>query len=210
MASASAAVEARNQEATLYVGGLDERVDEDLLWELFVQAGPLASVSLPADKVTGRHKEFAFVEYRSEEDAEYAVCVLNMVRLFGKSLRVSRAGASGGAAGERGPPPRVDVGANLFVGNLAPEVDEKMLYDTFSAFGPLAQQPKVMRDLDSGASKGFGFVCFDAFESSDSALEAMTGQHFAGRPIVLQYAYKKGATPGAGAGERHGSYVVAR
>jgi len=29
----------------------------------------------------------------------------------------------------------VDVGANLFIGNLDPDVDEKMLYDTFSAFG---------------------------------------------------------------------------
>lgn len=27
------------------------------------------------------------------------------------------------------------VGANLFVGNLDPDVDEKLLYDTFSAFG---------------------------------------------------------------------------
>jgi hypothetical protein len=37
MASASAAVAQRNQDATVYVGGLDEKVDEELLWELFVQ-----------------------------------------------------------------------------------------------------------------------------------------------------------------------------
>ena len=70
-------------------------------------------------------------------------------------------------------------------GNLAPEVDEKMLYDTFSAFGPLAQQPKVMRDLDSGASKGFGFVSFDSFEASDAAIEAMNGQFLCNRPITV-------------------------
>ena len=29
----------------------------------------------------------------------------------------------------------LEVGANLFIGNLDPEVDEKMLYDTFSTFG---------------------------------------------------------------------------
>lgn len=28
-------------DATIYVGGLDERVSETLLWELFVQAGPV-------------------------------------------------------------------------------------------------------------------------------------------------------------------------
>ena len=33
--------EERNQEATLYVGNIDERVTESLLWELFIQAGPV-------------------------------------------------------------------------------------------------------------------------------------------------------------------------
>ena len=37
----------------------------------------------------------------------------------------------------------LDVGANLFIGNLDPEVDEKLLYDTFSAFGVILQTPKV-------------------------------------------------------------------
>lgn len=28
-------------DATIYVGGLDDKVSETLLWELFVQAGPV-------------------------------------------------------------------------------------------------------------------------------------------------------------------------
>ena len=44
-----------------------------------------------------------------------------------------------------------DVGANLFIGNLDNDVDEKLLYDTFSAFGVIVgNTPKVMRDPDSG------------------------------------------------------------
>ena len=35
------------------------------------------------------------------------------------------------------------MGANIFIGNLDPEVDEKLLYDTFSAFGVILQTPKV-------------------------------------------------------------------
>lgn len=31
----------RNQDATAYVGNLDPQVTEELLWELFVQAGPV-------------------------------------------------------------------------------------------------------------------------------------------------------------------------
>jgi len=37
----------------------------------------------------------------------------------------------------------LDVGANAFIGNLDPEIDEKLLYDTFSAFGVILQTPKV-------------------------------------------------------------------
>lgn len=37
------------------------------------------------------------------------------------------------------------MGANIFIGNLDPEVDEKLLYDTFSAFGVILQTPKVCR-----------------------------------------------------------------
>jgi hypothetical protein len=49
----------------------------------------------------------------------------------------------------------LDVGANLFIGNLDPEIDEKLLYDTFSAFGVILQTPKIMRDPDTGNSKGY-------------------------------------------------------
>lgn len=38
---------------------------------------------------------------------------------------------------------QLDVGANLFIGNLDPAVDERLLYDTFTVFGPLTQPAKV-------------------------------------------------------------------
>lgn len=37
--------EDRNQDATVYVGGLDDQVTETLVWELFIQAGPVVNVS---------------------------------------------------------------------------------------------------------------------------------------------------------------------
>ena len=45
----------RNQEATVYVGGLDTKMTEDLVWELFTQCGPVVNVHLPRDKITGDH-----------------------------------------------------------------------------------------------------------------------------------------------------------
>jgi len=94
----------------------------------------------------------------------------------------------------------LDVGANLFIGNLDPEVDEKLLYDTFSAFGVILQTPKIMRDPETGNSKGFAFINFASFDASDAAMEAMNGQYLCNRAITISYAFKKDSK-----GERHGS-----
>jgi splicing factor 3B subunit 4 len=185
----------KNPEATLYVGNLDPQMDETLLWELFIQCGPVASVYVPKDRVTSSHQGYAFVEMKREEDCEYAVKILNMIKVFGKPIRVNKASNQEGGKGQD-----VGVGANLFVGNLDSEIDEKMLYDTFSAFGSVITAPKVQRDPDTGESRGFGFVQFDSFEASDRAIEAMHGQFLAGKQITVVYAYKKDTN-----GERHGS-----
>ena len=79
-----------------------------------------------------------------------------MIKLHGKPVRVNKASQDKKSN---------DVGANLFVGNLDSELDEKLLYDTFSAFGVVITTPKIMRDPDSGNSRGFGFVSYDSFEA---------------------------------------------
>ncbi|KAK8619151.1 hypothetical protein V6N13_133118 [Hibiscus sabdariffa] len=181
----------RNQDATAYVGNLDPQVSEELLWELFVQAGPVVNVYVPKDRVTNLHQGYGFVEFRSEEDADYAIKVLNMIKLYGKPIRVNKASQDKKS---------LDVGANLFIGNLDPDVEEKLLYDTFSAFGVIVTNPKIMRDPDTGGSRGFGFISYDSFEASDAAIEAMNGQYLCNRQITVSYAYKKDTK-----GERHGT-----
>ncbi|KAL8244192.1 hypothetical protein R6Q59_010450 [Mikania micrantha] len=181
----------RNQDATAYVGNLDPQASEELLWELFVQAGPVVNVYVPKDRVTNLHQGYGFVEFRSEEDADYAIKVLNMIKLYGKPIRVNKASQDKKS---------LDVGANLFVGNLDPDVDEKLLYDTFSAFGVIVTNPKIMRDPETGNSRGFGFISYDSFEASDAAIESMNGQYLCNRQITVSYAYKKDTK-----GERHGT-----
>ncbi len=107
---------------------------------------------------------YGFVEFASEEDAEYAIKIMNMIKLYGKPIRVNpvritfsspfsslspqsrnqQKKKKKAARSNKG----LDVGANIFVGNLDPEVDEKLLYDTFSAFGVIITTPKVSLLLD--------------------------------------------------------------
>ena len=170
----------RNQEATCYIGNLDARVNEEILWELFMQCGPVVNVHIPRDKITGEHQGFGFVEFK----------IMHMIKLYGKPIKVNKASQDKRTQ---------EVGANIFVGNLSEEVDEKGLKDIFSAFG-VVLSTKIMRDPDSGSSKRYGFVSFDNFDSSDEAMKKMNGQYISGKPIDVSYAYKKDTK-----GERHGS-----
>merc|ERR1711981_227631 len=146
---------------------------------------------MPKDRVSMKHQGYGFVEFLTEEDADYAIRVMNMIKLFGKPIRVNKASTHN---------KNMDVGANLFIGNLDPEVDEKLLYDTFSAFGVILKTPRIMRDPDTGNSKGFAFVNFATFEAADAALESMNGQFLCNRAVTISYSFKKD-----GKGERHGS-----
>ncbi|KAI0840288.1 RNA-binding domain-containing protein [Hypoxylon sp. FL0890] len=180
----------QDKEATVYVGNIDERATDALIWELMVQAGPVVNVHLPKDRVTQSHQGFGFVEFNGEVDADYAAKIMNGIRLYGKALRVNKASA------DKQKP--LEIGAELFIGNLDPMVDEKVLYDTFSRFGTLIAPPKVARD-DNGLSKGYGFVSYSSFEASDDAINNMNGQFLMNKDVTVQYAYKKD-----GKGERHG------
>mgnify|MGYP005849290103 CR=1 FL=1 len=206
-------VDHRNQDATVYVGNLDPACTEAVLLELFVQAGRVQSVYMPKDKVTQTHNGYGFVEFSDIVDADYAIAIMNMLKLYGRPLRVNKSSLHSKTGSDES---SLDVGANLFIGNLDPQgdVDEGLLYETFSAFGNLIRPPKIVRDENTNESKGFAFVSYDNFQSSDTAIDCMNGQFLGNRQIVVQYAFKKTATgehsefsgrPTGAAPERHGS-----
>ena len=63
------------------MGGLDDKVSEGLLWELFVQAGPVVNVHMPKDRVTQQHQGYGFVEFMGEDDADYGIKIMNMIKV---------------------------------------------------------------------------------------------------------------------------------
>lgn len=185
----------RNSKATIYLGNLDPQVNEPLLYELLVQFAPIKSLNLPKDRVLRTHQGFGFAEFRTVKDAEYTLDILRGVRLFGKSLKMNKAEPFKGAGpegitGGAGRPPTADIGAKLFVSNLSELADEQYLQETFSKFGNVVPPTVVMRD-DNGVSKGYGFVTFDDFESSDTAIQKLDGLLLMNMKVSVSYAYKE-------------------
>jgi RNA recognition motif-containing protein len=60
-------------QARLFVGNLSFQTGENDLQDYFAQAGAVTSVNLMLDKMTGRSRGFAFVEYGSAEEAQKAI-----------------------------------------------------------------------------------------------------------------------------------------
>ncbi|CAN7990499.1 unnamed protein product [Ixodes hexagonus] len=74
---------------TLWCGGLDPKVTEDLLRELFVQAGPVEEVKIPKDS-GGQLKSFAFVTFVHADSLAYSLALLEGTCLYGRRLKLER------------------------------------------------------------------------------------------------------------------------
>ena len=54
--------------------------------------GVSVNVHMPKDRVTQAHQGYGFVEFMGEEDADYAIKIMNMIKLYGKPIRVNKVG----------------------------------------------------------------------------------------------------------------------
>ena len=78
------------EECTIFVGNLDAKITEEILYELFLQAGPLKRVRIPIDYRTKKQSRFGFVTFKHVCSVEYAINLLNGITLFNSSLNISK------------------------------------------------------------------------------------------------------------------------
>lgn len=76
---------------------------------------------------------------------------------------------------------------NIYVGNLAYEASESDLETEFSAFGKVSSV-KVVRDRDTGRSRGFAFVEMADDNEGKAAIDGMNGKSVSGRNLVVNEA----------------------
>ncbi|RAL39964.1 hypothetical protein DM860_008104 [Cuscuta australis] len=84
---------AENGNNTVYIGNLDERVNDRVLYDILIQAGPVVDLHVPRDRESDKPKGFAFAIYETEETAEYAVKLFSgLVTLCNKTLKFAISG----------------------------------------------------------------------------------------------------------------------
>ena len=142
----------------VYVKNIDQEVTDDEFREMFEKYGDITSASLAHDN-EGKSRGFGFVNYIRHEDAAKAVDELNDTDLKGQKLYVGRAQKKHEREEElrkqyeaaRQEKNAKYQGVNLYVKNLADEVDDEELRKIFEPYGAITSA-KVMRDtipLDS-------------------------------------------------------------
>ncbi|XP_077370030.1 embryonic polyadenylate-binding protein-like isoform X1 [Festucalex cinctus] len=160
--------------ASLYVGDLHPDVTEALLYQKFSPAGPIMSIRVCRDIITRRSLGYAYINFQQPADAECALDTMNYDVLKGRPIRIMWS--------QRDPGLRKSGVGNIFIKNMDDTIDNKALYDTFSAFGNILSCKVV---CDERGSKGYGFVHFETQEAANRAIKTMNGMLLNDRKVFV-------------------------
>lgn len=149
------------------------------------------SIKIIRNKITGQPEGYGFVEFVSHAAAERVLHAYNGTQMPGTEQNFRLNWASFGI-GERRP----DAGPehSIFVGDLAPDVTDYVLQETFRNTYPSVRGAKVVTDPNTGRSKGYGFVKFADETERNRAMTEMNGVYCSTRPMRISAATPKKTT----------------
>ncbi|KAM9510396.1 putative RNA-binding protein 23 isoform 2-T2 [Guaruba guarouba] len=168
---------------TVFCMQLAARIRPRDLEDFFSAVGKVRDVRIISDRNSRRSKGIAYVEFCEIQSVPLAIGLTGQ-RLLGVPIIVQAsqaeknrlaAMANNLQKGSGGP-------MRLYVGSLHCNITKEMLRGIFEPFGKI-ESIVLMRDPDTGQSKGYGFITFSEAECARRALEQLNGFELAGRPM---------------------------
>ncbi|XP_012668287.2 probable RNA-binding protein 23 isoform X1 [Otolemur garnettii] len=170
---------------TVFCMQLAARIRPRDLEDFFSAVGKVRDVRIISDRNSRRSKGIAYVEFCEIQSVPLAIGLTGQ-QLLGVPIIVQAsqaeknrlaAMANNLQKGSSGP-------MHLFVGSLHFNITEDMLRGIFEPFGKI-DNIVLMKDSDTGRSKGYGFITFSDSECARRALEQLNGFELAGRPMKV-------------------------
>lgn len=171
---------------TLYVGNLSRDVTEILILQLFAQIGPCKSCKMITEHTS--NDPYCFVEFFEHRDAASALAAMNGRKILGKEVKVNWATTPSSQKKD------TSNHFHVFVGDLNPEISTEDVKAAFAPFGKISDA-RVVKDMTTGKSKGYGFVSFYNKLDAENAIVNMSGQWLGGRQIRTNWATRKPPAP---------------
>ncbi|CAL9183833.1 unnamed protein product [Musa hybrid cultivar] len=186
---------AEDEKRTIWVGDLQYWMDENYLLSCFVHTGEVVSIKVIRNKQTGQSEGYGFVEFHSHATAEKILQSFSghLMPTTDLSFRLNWASFSMGNK-------RSDLSFDhsIFVGDLASDVTDAILHETFATKYPSVKGAKVVIDVNTGRSKGYGFVRFGDENEKKVAITEMNGVYCSTRPMRIGLATPRKSSGGLG------------
>lgn len=181
--------------STLFIRNLNFITTNDGLREAFQPLDGFLSARVktkPDPKKPGQllSMGFGFLEFRSKEQAQAALAVMDGYKLDGHDLLIRASHKALDAAEERRKEDRAKKIAGrktkIIVKNLPFEVSKKDIRSLLGAYGQL-RSVRLPKKFDS-STRGFAFADFVTAREAENAMDALRDTHFLGRRLVLDFA----------------------
>ncbi|KAI9374827.1 hypothetical protein BJX61DRAFT_532088 [Aspergillus egyptiacus] len=188
--------------ATLFVKNLSFSTTQQSFMEAFRPLDGFISARIktkPDPKNTGQTLSmgFGFVDFKTKEQAQAALAVMNGYTLDRHALVVRASHKGMDAAEERR---REDTAkkiaarrTKIIIKNLPFQATKKDVRSLFGAYGQL-RSVRVPKKFDRSA-RGFGFADFVSAREAENAMDALKNTHLLGRRLVLEFANEEAVDP---------------
>ncbi|KAK0410694.1 hypothetical protein QR680_005279 [Steinernema hermaphroditum] len=159
--------------ARVYIGSISFEVREEQIKQAFAPFGPIKSVCMSWDPVTGHHKGFAFLEYEVPEAFLLASEAMDGVLMGGRNLKVGRPSNMPQAQ------PIIEMVMEeakrynrVYVASVHPDLSETDLKSVFEAFGEVTKC-NLARQPGGRGHRGFGYLEFSTAQAAQEAIAGM-------------------------------------
>ena len=169
-----------SSESTLWMGDIEPWMNEEIIMKSFTEnkINP-KSIKMIKDKRLNLLRNYCFINFDSMLEANKALIQLNGKKLPNADFNFKLNWANQNSEGNK----------NLYVGNLAPEIDDIELYTLFKSKYPSVHHASII--TEQGVSKGFGFVHFSEKDDYDKCLKEMDGYIFHNKSLKVKERKKK-------------------